>query len=686
MGDDPMAGATVQILDGSTFVVSDARGEVDASPAEPHGLFHRDTRFLSRWSLTIDGTVPNALSTDDLHYFSAQFFLVPGTGTVYVDAPLSVIRKRSVGNGFHEDLIVLNHGAEPVDLDVRIDAASDFADLFEVKDALAKKGEYYHRIEGGRLVLGYRRERFVRETWISASALPEIDERGLRYRLHLEPHGQWSTCLDVVAAVDGTGETHTATKYGHGDDRAKPEMQLSLDEWLATAPRLSCDWPPLARIYERSLVDLAALRFSPRVLPGGALPAAGLPWFMTIFGRDSLLTSLQALPFTSELATTTLRVLAATQGMRVDDFRDEQPGKIVHEIRLGEMTAFEERPHSPYFGSADATPLFLVLLDETERWTGDAQLVRDLEDEARAALAWIDEYGDSNGDGYLDYERRNKETGLENQCWKDSWNSIIFADGSLSRLPRATCELQGYVYDAKIRSARLAREFWDDPALADRLEREAAELKRRFNADFWLADREFFALAIDGDGKRVDSLTSNIGHLLWSGIVDDEKADACARHLLGDRLFSGWGVRTMAVGEGGYNPIGYHVGTVWPHDNSLIAWGLARYGYRAEAARIALGILEAAEYFSGRLPEAFAGYPRALTAFPVEYPTACSPQAWATGAPLLLLRALLGLEPVGDRLLVDPALPRSLGRLELLDIPGRWGSVDAFGRGRLEMT
>jgi glycogen debranching enzyme len=407
---------------------------------------------------------------------------------------------------------------------------------------------------------------------------------------------------------------------------------------------------------------------------------------MTIFGRDSLLTSLQALPFTPELAKTTLRVLAATQGMRVDDFRDEQPGKIIHEIRLGEMTAFEERPHSPYFGSADTTPLFLVLLDETERWTGDAQLVRDFEDAARAALAWIDDYGDSNGDGYVDYERRNQETGLENQCWKDSWNSIIFADGSMSRLPRATCEIQGYVYDAKIRSARLAREFWGDPALAARLEREAAELKRRFNADFWLPDREFFALAIDGDGRRVDALTSNVGHLLWSGIVDEEKAEACARHLLGDRLFSGWGVRTMAVGEVGYNPIGYHVGTVWPHDNSLIALGLARYGFRAEAARIALGILEAAEYFSGRLPEAFAGYPRSLTAFPVEYPTACSPQAWATGAPLLLLRALLGLEPVGDRLLVDPAVPQSFGRLELLDIPGRWGRVDAFGRGRLAIT
>jgi len=306
--------------------------------------------------------------------------------------------------------------------------------------------------------------------------------------------------------------------------------------------------------------------------------------------------------------------------------------------------------------------------------------------EARAALTWIDKYGDRNGDGYVEYDRRNKETGLENQCWKDSWNSIQFADGTISRLPRATCEIQGYVYDAKRRCARLARQLWNDPALAEQLEKEAAELKRRFNQDYWLEDREFFALAIDGDGRKVDSLTSNIGHLLWSGIVEDDKAEAVVRHLMGEKLFSGWGVRTMAEGEGGYNPIGYHVGTVWPHDNSFIAMGLRRYGYREEAAQIAMGMLEAATYFKGRLPEAFAGYPRELTGFPVEYPTACSPQAWASGAPLLLLRAILGLEPVGDHLLVDPALPAMLGQIELLDIPGRWGRVDAFGRGRVDTS
>src|SRR5438105_4799650 len=454
-----------------------------------------------------------------------------------------------------------------------------------------------------------------------------------------------------------------------------------LRSWTSTTPKLSSSWAPMERIYERSLVDLAALRFFPGVVPGGSLPAAGLPWFMSIFGRDSILTSLQALPFVPEMAATTLRALAAWQGTTEDQFRDEEPGKILHEIRYGEMTAFTERPHSPYFGAADVTPLFIVLLDEQEGWTGGRGLVEELEMEAKAALLWIDDYGDRNGDGYVDYQR-HMETGLENQCWKDSWNSILFADGSNSKLPRATAEIQGYVYDAKLRGARMARLFWNDAALADRLEREAEDLKRRFNRDYWIEERGHFALAIDGDGRKVDSLTSNIGHLLWSGIVDQEHAAECLEKLLSDRLYSGWGIRTMAEGEGAYNPIGYHIGTVWPHDNSIIALGLARYGYRKEAARVAMGILEAATFFHERLPEALAGFRRDMTRFPVEYPTACSPQAWATGAPLLLLRVVLGLEPVGEHLIVDPHLPEQIGWLQILDIPGRWGRTDAFARVR----
>jgi len=378
--------------------------------------------------------------------------------------------------------------------------------------------------------------------------------------------------------------------------------------------------------------------------------------------------------------------LAAHQGKRVDDFREEEPGKILHEIRLGEMTAFEDRPQSPYYGAADSTMLFLILLEEYERWTGDRALARELEREARAAIGWIDNYGDRDKDGYVEYERRNPKTGLDNQCWKDSWDSIAFHDGTIAPTPRATCELQGYVYDAKRRTARLAREIWGDPAWADKLEREAAELKRRFNKDFWIPERGFFALALDGKKRKVDSLTSNIGHLLWSGIAEDDKADSCVKHLMSDELFTGWGIRTMASSEGSYNPIGYHVGTVWPFDNSFVAWGLRRYGFKEEAAQIADGILEAAEFFGGRLPEAFGGYERSQTKYPVQYPTACSPQAWSTGTPLLLLRTMLGLEPHGEHLVVDPALPRGIGHLELLDIPGRWGRIDAFGRGRVEVA
>jgi glycogen debranching enzyme len=679
-----MSDGLVQILEGNTFVVSDECGDIEASLTDPTGLFSFDTRFLSRWVLTVNGQRLTALSTDDLQYFETRFFLVPGTGTVYVDSKLSVIRQREVADGFHEELRVLNHQNEPVNLEIRIEAASDFADLFEVKDALKKKGKYRAQVTDGTLVLGYQRETYARETRISSTAEAVIDENGLSFGISVPPHGQWQTDLDVVVLAGSSDGSAPSPVGVRGRLKVRRDMARGLEKWLRQAPRLECDWAPLGSIYRRCLTDLAALRFSTLTMPGRSLPAAGLPWFMTMFGRDSIFTSLQTLPFTSELAATTLLALAERQGTRIDDFRDEDPGRILHEMRYGEMTAFEERPHSPYYGAADATPLYVVLLDEYERWTGDAKLVRDLEHAARAALNWIDEYADLQGNGYVSYQRRNEKTGLENQCWKDSWDSISYRNGDLPGFPRATCELQGYAYDAKVRGARLARQVWKDPALADRLEKEAADLKRRFNRDFWVEDGEYFAVALDLDGRQVDSLTSNNGHLLWSGIVDKSKARALARHLVGPRLFSGWGVRTLAEGDARYNPIGYHVGTVWPFDNSFIAWGLRRYGFKEEAARIVAGILEAAEVFDGRLPEAFGGYERVSTMYPVRYPTACSPQAWSTGAPLLLLRVALGLEPHGDNLIVDPAMPKWLGNLELLDVPGRWKRIDAFGRGRVD--
>jgi glycogen debranching enzyme len=441
-----VGGETISILDGSTFVVSDRRGDIDAGPDQPHGLFFRDTRFLAHWVLTLEGRPLEVLSTDDVDYFSAQFFLYPPTGTIYKNPELSVIRQRTVGDGIHEDVLVLNHSPEPVEIRLHMSADADFADLFEVKDALKKTGELYRETRDGSLVLGYRREDFQRETVISSSEAATLEERGLSFHIEIPSHGEWHTCLDVIPHADRAPRA----KHGHGSiHKPLPNMKLSLAEWIEEAPKLESSWDKLGHIYWRSLVDLAALRFYPDILPGASVPAAGLPWFMALFGRDSVITSYQALPFAPELAETTLRVLAARQGQRVDDFRDEEPGKILHELRVGELTHFGERPHSPYYGTADATPLWLVLLDETERWTGNADLVRELEPNARAALAWIDDHGDRDGDGYVEYQRRNEETGLENMCWKDSWNSILFADGTNSKLPRATCEIQGYAYDAK---------------------------------------------------------------------------------------------------------------------------------------------------------------------------------------------------------------------------------------------
>ncbi|HEY7225356.1 MAG TPA: glycogen debranching N-terminal domain-containing protein [Micromonosporaceae bacterium] len=676
-----MTTGMVNILDGNTFVVCDKRGDIEATPQDTTGLFSFDTRFLSRWVLTVNGERLNPLSVDDLQYFESRFFLVPGIASVYVNATLSVIRRRAVGTGFHEELTLLNHDDEPVDLVLRLEADADFADLFEVKDNVGKKGKYYHRVAPDHLLIGYERDTFRRETLITATEATRFDEHGLTMSVHIQPHSEWSTDVDVVTALLGWGERHTRPKYGHAGEKDRP-MAESLRRWIDDAPHLETDREGLRSTYRRCLTDLAALRFSPPIAGGASLPAAGLPWFMAMFGRDAIFTSLQALPFTPELAATTLLALGSWQGQHIDDFREEEPGRILHEMRYGETAAFEEQPHSPYYGTADATALYVVLLDEYERWTGDTDLVRACEPQARAALRWLDEYGDKQDNGYVSYQRSNEQTGLENQCWKDSWDSINYHDGRLPGFPRATCELQGYAYDAKFRGARLARYVWNDQSYAHALNEQAADLKRRFNREFWIPDGEYFAVALDGNGSKVDSMASNIGHLLWSGIVEHDKAKAVVSHLMGPRLFSGWGIRTLAEGEARYNPIGYHNGAVWPFDNSIIAWGLRRYGYKAEAARVASAMLDAAEYFDGRLPEAFAGYDRSFTQYPVEYPTACSPQAWSTGAPLLLLRTMLGLNTSGQFLVTDPAVPPEIGYLALLDIPGRWGRIDAFGRGR----
>jgi glycogen debranching enzyme len=396
---------------------------------------------------------------------------------------------------------------------------------------------------------------------------------------------------------------------------------------------------------------------------------------MALFGRDSVITAYEALPFQPRLASATLETLAEFQAADDDAFRDAEPGKIPHELRRGELAMTGEVPHTPYYGTHDATPLFLILLDAYERWTGDVGLVRKLEPAARAALAWMDGPGDRDGDGYLEYRTRSPK-GLENQCWKDSWNSILFADGSRARPPIATCEIQGYAFDARRRTARLAREVWGDVALAERLEADAAGLRERFNRDFWSAERGNYVLALDADKRQVDSLTSNVGHLLWSGIADEALAALTVQRLMAEDMFTGWGIRTMSSEDAGYSPIEYHDGTVWPHDTAIVAEGMRRYGYQREAGTLARALIEAAAAFEYRLPEVFAGFRREQTRMPVEYPTASRPQAWSAAAPLLALRTALGLDVENGTLGSSAETPPPFCGVRLRRVPVRGGRVD----------
>jgi glycogen debranching enzyme len=426
----------------------------------------------------------------------------------------------------------------------------------------------------------------------------------------------------------------------------------------------------LERTWAQSLADLAALRL--RWAGSEMVPAAGLPWFMTLFGRDTLITSFQELLLGPEAAAGALRALAEAQADTDDPERDAEPGKIVHELRRGKTARiWTDR----YYGTVDATPLFLVLLSEQWRWSGDDGLVLELEHPARRALDWIDSSGDRDGDGFVEYLRRGSH-GIDNQNWKDSYNSMVFHDGSLARAPIAPVEVQGYVYDAKLRMAELARCVWRDEEAAVRLEGEAATLRERFDAAFWLPERGWYALGLDADKRPVDALASNMGHLLWSGIVPAERVAEVAAKLVSGPLWSGWGVRTLAADEPAFDPLEYHNGTVWPHDNSLIALGLAQAGRRAEAERVVRALLDSAPFFEYRLPELFAGGERRDDEAPGIVPTSARPQAWAAGTPLLLLRAQLGLEPdPGTRTLrvTTDTLPAWLEGFVLDRIP-------AFGR------
>ncbi|MGH2766344.1 MAG: amylo-alpha-1,6-glucosidase [Actinomycetota bacterium] len=664
---------SIQVLEGSTFMLSDPLGDV--LPGSVAGLYHEDTRHLSRFVLTVNGATPAVLTSREVDYYSATFFTTNPDLDGIPAKSMTIRRHRFVGDGMRETIRIRNHLREPLDVQVRLSCAADFADLFEVKGKdFRKAGRMETRHDQGHTLLEFRyeHESFRAATRVHASVDGRVHGDDLVWDIRIEPLGEWHTGIEVLVNVDDEVKEPTHQTFG------EPERQATrvLEKWQAEVPQVTSGFDVVWHTMERSVVDLASLRLQACVEGNEfSLPAAGLPWFMAIFGRDTLITSYQSMWVGPDLAKGALTALAGFQGTEMNDFKDEEPGKILHEIRFGELTALGEKPHRPYYGSIDSTPLWLIVLHEYWRWTGDDQTVRALEPNARRALEWVERYGDLDGDGYLEFATRSPQ-GLRTQSWKDSWNGLLFADGSVPEVPIAPAEVQGYAYDARVRLAHLAERVWGDPALATRLRADAEELFRRFNEDLWIDGRGgYYAVGLDRDKRLIDSMTSNMGHLLWSGIVPEDRAAVVARQLFTDAMWSGWGVRTMSCDDLGYNPIGYHIGPVWPHDNSIVAAGLSHYGFREEANRIASAMLAAGAYTDFRLPEVFAGYSRDEAPFPVRYPTASSPQAWATGAPFLWFRLALGLEPGKGEVVIDPLVPPDLGRVGLTGVHGagsRW--------------
>ncbi len=663
------------ILEGSTFCVSDERGDI----VEPTmGFFAHDTRFLSRWALTINGARPLMLASRKVEYYSAAFFLRnPVVGDLENDE-LSIGRERFVGDSMQEHIVVSNHSRRRISFDLALELGNDFADIFAVKEydfalgdperarPLPQPVAPVYEEGDNQFVIAVKEENFHGLTQVVLSERGEASDSTVTYRVELEPRESWRLRADVIPSAEGMPVAAEIVERRFGDELAR--VRASLAAWRLRVPQLRSSWDELTHTFGRSVADLSSLRMDEDPRLSGALPAAGMPWFMTVFGRDTIITCLQTLLFGPELAQNALAVLAELQATEDDASIDAEPGKIVHEVRHGKGAhAWFPR----YYGTVDATPLYLILLSEVWRWTDDAGLVRDLREPALRALEWIDEHGDLDGDGFVEYQRRSPH-GLLHQSWKDSGDSQLFQDGRHAEPPIAPCEVQGYVYDAKVRLAELAREVWRERELAERLERDAEELRVRFDQAFWCDARGgYYALALDGNKKPVDSLTSNIGHLLWSGIVPPERVDAVVDQLMGEALWSGWGVRTMSATDAGFNPLAYHNGTVWPHDTSLIAWGLARYGRWPEAHRIIRRMLDAASYFDYQLPEVFAGFSRTETPFPIPYPTAARPQAWAAGSPVLLLQLLLGLEPDHRRHVLGTNAPE--------DVPAWAGSIRLTG-------
>src|SRR5215467_6433001 len=669
----------VTLIEGSTFCISELGGDI--LPDRSHGLFVRDTRMLSRWELRVDGIEPQPLSVQNAEPYAATFLarMPPRAGKA--DSTLLVLRRRYVGDGMREDITLRNTSSKSRRFQVALIAEADFADLFEVKGrSRPRTTASTGTADSGLVITSGRRER-RQELRISGDQNPNVGDDGvLAWRLVVPGHAERTVSVEAVPVDDGVAMKLRHPR-GHAVERTLPAKRLR--KWRQRGPQVRTPDRNLSEVLSRSVEDLGALRIFDPDHPRWPVVAAGAPWFMALFGRDSLLTSWMLLPWDPGLALGTLRTLAAWQGSEFDPAAEEEPGKILHEVRFGPAASFALGGRAAYFGSADASALFVMLLGELQRWGGKDNAISALLPHADQALEWIEAYGDEDGDGFVEYCRKTNH-GLANQGWKDSWDGINFADGAIAEAPIALAEVQGYVYAAYRARAQLARHLGDESD-ASRWRKKAKQLKRDFNQRFWLPDKGWYAVGLDAEKRPIDSLTSNIGHCLWTGIADKDKASSLARHLMSAEMFSGWGIRTLASSMGAYNPMSYHNGSVWPHDNAICAAGLMRYGFVKEAQQVFAGILEAAEWFGGRLPELFCGFDRGEFPEPVSYPTSCSPQAWASAAPFHLLRTLLRFDPSvpAGKLWCDPAIPARFLPLhiESLHVAGARVSVDVSRRG-----
>jgi glycogen debranching enzyme len=554
-----------------------------------------------------------------------------------------------------------------VEFVVELRFACDFVDVFQVRGcARAVHGTYYQPIvRDNTLSFVYRGlDNVYRETWIRLLPGPDkLDEHGATWNLRLESMKKVQLESLIIPHVQGKKSRATQFQFESG----LAQRRRAYSEWERACTHFKSSNDVFDTMLNTGVADFHALQ-----IPDGNehIIAAGIPWFATMFGRDSIIAAYQSLSINPQLACETLRVLARYQGTKYNDWQDEEPGKILHEYRAGEMTRHGEMPFNPYYGSIDATPLFLILLSETFNWTADEELVRDLLPAAYKALEWIDQYGDLDGDGFVEYLRRSPK-GLINQGWKDSWDANMHRDGTVAKPPIALVEVQGYVYDAKYRMASLLRSFGDTQT-ADRLKREAADLAKRFERSYWMPQRGFYAMALDAEKQQIQVVSSNVGHLLFTRVIGRDRARAVTNRLMTPDMYSGWGWRTLSQEEPVFNPLSYHRGSVWPHDNSLIAHGMALNEFRSPAIQLMTTLFEAAmEFRDYRLPELFCGVQRRDYDEPVHYPVSCSPQAWASGAMFLILSSVLGIRPSAPRKelnIVNPQLPPWLDHLHVRNL------------------